>query len=461
MSEKELFELIKKGESDRAEFKSSLADINEIVEDVSGFSNSKGGKILIGISNSGKILGIEIGKDTVERLTNKIVSNTEPRVYPSITVTEIDKKKVIVIEVQEAEEKPVLAFGRGFKRVGKSTVRMSKEEIERMILEGKKVYWDSLICEEASLGDIDEEKVRLFLKKSKVERRLEIDEKIPVKEALKKLELLKDGKLTNAAILLFGKNPQRFFFQAETRCARFKGITPVEFTDMKVFGGSLIDQVENAVSFVLDHIPMRVVITGKPEREEIYEYPPFAIREAIVNAICHRDYTIMSNVQVRIFDDRIEVWGCGPLPEPLSIGDLKRKHESILRNPLIGKCFFLIKFIEQWGTGTNRMIESCLKHSLPEPEFELVAGNLVVTFWKDIYTEDYLKKMGLNEREIKAVMFVKKEEKITNKIYQELFGVSRQTATRELSNITQKGIFRQVGVRGKGTFYTLAQMTHK
>jgi ATP-dependent DNA helicase RecG len=453
--------LIKSGESERLEFKSSLADINEIVEDISAFSNSKGGKILVGVSNSGKILGLEIGKDTVERLTNKIVSNTEPKVYPNITTKNFDKKKVIVIEVQEAKEKPVFAFGRAFKRVGKSTLRMSKEEIERMILERKKVYWDSLICEEASLKDIDEEKVRWFLRKAKNERNFNINVEIPIREALERLELIKNGKLTNAAILLFGKNPQRFFYPAETRCARFKGISPVEFTDMKVFGGTLIEQVENTVSFVLDHIPMRVVITGKPEREEIYEYPPFAIREAIVNAICHRDYTIMSNVQVRIFDDRIEVWGCGPLPEPLSIGDLKRKHESILRNPLIGKCFFLIKFIEQWGTGTNRMIEACLKHGLPEPEFEMVAGNLVVTFWKDIYTEDYLKKMGLNEREIKAVMFVKKEGKITNKIYQELFDVSRQTATRELSNITQKGIFKQVGVRGKGTFYTLAQMTHK
>jgi ATP-dependent DNA helicase RecG len=182
---------------------------------------------------------------------------------------------------------------------------MNKEEIERMILERKKVYWDSLICEEASLKDIDEEKVRWFLRKAKNERNFNINVEIPIREALERLELIKNGKLTNAAILLFGKNPQRFFYQAETRCARFKGISPVEFTDMKVFGGTLIEQVENAVSFVLDHIPMRVVITGKPGREEIYEYPPFAIREAIVNAICHRDYTIMSNVQVRIFDDRI------------------------------------------------------------------------------------------------------------------------------------------------------------
>jgi ATP-dependent DNA helicase RecG len=250
--------LIKSGESESLEFKSSLADINEIVEDVSALSNSKGGKILVGISNSGKILGIEIGKDTVERLTNKIVGNTEPKVYPIITIKDVDKKKIIVIEIQEAKEKPVLAFGRAFKRVGKSTLRMGKEEIEKMILERKKVYWDSLICEEASLKDIDEEKVRSFLRKSKIERRLEIDEKIPVIEALKRLELIKDGKLTNAAVLLFGKNPQRFFYQAETRCARFKGISPVEFTDMKVFGGSLIDQVENAVSFVLDHIPLRL-----------------------------------------------------------------------------------------------------------------------------------------------------------------------------------------------------------
>jgi ATP-dependent DNA helicase RecG len=452
MNEKELLKMIKKGESESLVFKSSLAEINEIIEDVSAFSNLNGGKILVGISNSGKLLGIEVGKDTIERLTNKIVSNTEPKIFPNISVTKIGKKKIIVIEVKEAKEKPIFSFGKCFKRVGRSTLRMSKDEIERMILERKKVYWDSLVCETASLNDMDEEKVRLFLRKCKAERRLEIDEKIPVKEALERLGLIKGGKLTNAAVLLFGKNPQQFFLQAETRCARFKGISPVEFTDMKVFGGTLIEQVENAVSFVLDHIPMKVVITGKPEREEIYEYPPFAIREAIVNAICHRDYTLMSNVQVRIFDDRIEVWGCGPLPEPLTPEDLKKEHGSILRNPLIGKCFFLIKYIEQWGTGTNRIIEACIKHGLSEPLFQHIGGNFVVILRKYRITEDIIKT--LNERQKKAIEYLRIHKTITRSQYVKLVGCSQRTALRDFDELVKKEIVKKEG-KGKRTSYKL------
>lgn len=122
-----------------------------------------------------------------------------------------------------------------------------------------------------------------------------------------------------------------------------------------------------------------------------------ALREAITNAICHRNYKISSNVQIRIFDDRVEVWGYGSLPKPLTIEDLKKKHDSVLRNPLIGKCFFLIKYIEQWGTGTNRMIELCQKYRLPEPTFEEIGGSFVVTFRKSRISEEIMK--GLSEEE--------------------------------------------------------------
>jgi len=137
------------------------------------------------------------------------------------------------------------------------------------------------------------------------------------------LNLIKKDKLTNAAILLFGKNPQKFSLQAETRCARFKGTEPLEFIDMKVFGGNIIDQREDALEFVKEHIQLHAEIKGI-ERIEIWEYPIEAIREAATNALCHRNYKISSNVQIRIFDDRIEIWGCGPLPEPLTVEDLKK-----------------------------------------------------------------------------------------------------------------------------------------
>ena len=269
---------------------------------------------------------------------------------------------------------------------------------ERSILEKHKdkLYFDSQVCKEATLKDIDNIKIKKFLERASFERRLEINPNITPEEALGKLSLIKKDKLTNGAILLFGKNPQKFFLQAETRCARFKGIEPLEFIDMKVFGGNIIDQREDTLEFVKEHIQLHAEIKGT-ERIERWEYPIEAIREAVTNAICHRNYKISSNVQIRIFDDRIEIWGCGPLPEPLTVEDLRKKHDSVLRNPLIGKCFFLIKYIEQWGTGTNRMIKKCLSSGLPEPLFEEISGNLVVTFRGKI-TKEYLKGLDLNKR---------------------------------------------------------------
>ena len=284
-------ESIKKGESETVEFKPSLSQMNKIMESISAFSNTKGGIVIIGVSDKSEVLGVDIGKKTIESLANKIKQSTDPKVYPSIHV----------------------------------------EEIRNIALETSKVYWDERICERGDLEDIDKEKVRWFLRRAKYERRLELDPETPVREALEKLELLREGKLTNAAILLFGENPQSFFIQSETRCARFKGTKPLEFIDMKVFGGNIIDQREDALEFVKEHIKLHAEIKGT-EREEKWEYPIEAIREAITNAICHRNYETASNVQIRIFDDRIEIWGCGLLPEPLTPEDLKREHKSILTN---------------------------------------------------------------------------------------------------------------------------------
>ena len=443
----DLLTLIYKGENESLEFKKSLRLKEEIGQAVSAFSNASGGSILIGVTDEGTIIGIDIGRNTLEELANYIKRNTDPAIFPSVKILDADGKKIIVIEVKESAEKPVFFKNHAYKRVGKTNQQISSSEIRKLAKEsGVKVYWDERVCEEAKLEDIDEEKIRWFLRRARYERRLELDPETPFREALEKLELLKEGKLTNAAILLFGKNPQRCFIQSETRCGRFKGTKPLEFIDMKVFGGDIIDQREDAVEFVKEHIKLHAKIVGL-ERIETWEYPIDAIREAITNAICHRDYEISANVQVRIFDDRIEIWGCGPLPEPLTVEDLKERHRSILRNPLIGKCFFWIKFIEQWGTGTNRIIDACLNHGLPEPVFEELSGSLVVTLRNRI-TEEFLRGKGLNERQIKAVSYIREKGSVTNKEYQVLFDVSRITATRDLKLLEGEGILRHIG-KGK------------
>lgn len=444
---KEIEKLIKEGESQSFEFKQSLGLKEEIGETVSAFSNTNDGVILIGISDSGEVIGLELGDKTLEDLANYIRINTDPEIFPQIETHRIGDKDIIEIRIKESKEKPVFFKNHAFKRVGRTNQEISAGEIRKLAREERRMLsFDEEICKDASLKDIDEEKVKEFLKTASYERRLELDTKISASEALERLGLAREEKLTNAAVLLFGKNPQKIFPQAKIKCGRFKGIKPLEFIDMKVFAGNIIGQRENAIEFVKEHIKMEAKIVGI-ERVERWEYPLEAIREAITNAICHRDYGIKSDAQTRIFDDRIEIWGCGPLPEPLTTEDLKREHKSILRNPLIGKSFFLIKFIEEWGTGTNRIIEWCKEYNLPEPLFEEVAGSLVVTLRKKP-GEEFLREKGLNERQIKAVIYVIEKQTITNKEYQELFTVSKRTATSDLSDLVNKEIFKKIG-KGK------------
>ena len=443
---RELVKLLEEGESETVEYKPSLSQTDKILECVSAFSNTNGGTLVIGVKDNGEVVGVDIGKRTIENLANRIKQHTDPMVYPSICIEEFDAKHVVLLEVEEGKQKPVLASGRAYKSVGRTNQKLGSEAIRSLALETSKVYWDERVCEDASFDDIDEDKVHLFLQRAKYERRLELDPRTPGREALENLGLVSGGKPTNAAILLFGKNPQRFFSQAELRCARFKGVKPLEFIDLKVFDGTILEQRDDALEFVQEHIELHAKIVGL-ERLEIWEYPLDAIREAITNAICHRDYEISATVQVRIFDDRLEIWGCGPLPEPLSVEDLKKRHRSILRNPVIGKCFFWIKYIEQWGTGTNRIIDACLNQGLPEPIFEEFSGSLVVTLRK-LLTEEFLKEKGLNDRQIKAVSYIREKGSITNKAYQMLFGVSRTTATRDLKQLEGAGIVNRTG-RGK------------
>lgn len=203
------------------------------------------------------------------------------------------------------------------------------------------------------------------------------------------------------------------------------------------------------------------MVPGQVQREEKFEYPPDAIREAITNAVVHRDYESPSKVQVRVFDDYIEIWNPGKLPRGWTIEKLKQEHESIPGNPLLFKQLFWVKYVEDVGGGITDMINDCKEWGIPEPEFEDTGTSIIITFKKSVLTEEALEKLGLSERQKNAVEYIKEKKRITNKEYQDINSVSRQTASRELSDLTQKGILRQVGVTGKGTFYVLTQTPHK
>ncbi|MCD6144948.1 MAG: putative DNA binding domain-containing protein [Methanosarcinales archaeon] len=452
-------ELTHRGESQSLEFKESLKLKDEIGETVSAFSNSDGGTIIVGASDNGGVPGVDIGKNTLEELANYIKRNTDPHIFPSVKIQEVGRESVVVVEVKGSAEKPVFFKNHAYKRVGKTNQMISSSELRKLAKEsGGRVYWDERVCEDADLEDIEEEKVRWFLKEARHERGLDINESSSVEDALLRLKLLKAEKPTNGAVLLFGRDPQRKFIQSEIKCIRFKGVGVTgEMIDLRTVDGDVFDQLIEAEKFIFNNIALSAWIEdGKIQRQERWEYPPKAIREALANAISHRDYETTSKVQVRIFDDRMEFWNPGRLPEGWTVETLRHVHESIPGNPSIAKQFFWVKYIEEVGTGTNKIIEWCIDWGLPEPEFEFTGTSLVVTLWKSKLNEEYLNTLGLNERQREAISYMKEHKKITSKEYAELFSITDRTARNDLKSLLDKKILIQRGTSKKSTYYELS-----
>lgn len=219
--------------------------------------------------------------------------------------------------------------------------------------------------------------------------------------------------------------------------------------------GTLWEQVDGAMNYFRQHLQTSYGPAPEPAREVIWEYPLEALREAIINAVCHRDYTDHGHIQVRWFDDHMIILSPGTLVPPLRPEELKLPHRSYPRNPKIAEVFYFAGWIEQWGTGIQKILDECYQAGLPEPEWREEQGAVWLTFQKDILTEDYLRSLGLNERQIRAVMLVKEKGRITNTEYQRLCQVSKRTASEELRYLEAKGIFERVGKTGKGTHYRL------
>lgn len=312
---------------------------------------------------------------------------------------------------------------------------------------------------DASLDEISPERVRWFLERAQEERDYAIDPSFSVSRALTHLNLLDADRPLNAAILLFGRNPQRRFPTAETKCLHFHG-TEIRkpIPSYQRYKGDLFEQVDQAVDFVLSKLNRSVGTRDQgPTAPVVYEIPKDVIAEAVVNAIAHRDYASNAGTQVQVFADRVEVWNPGALPAGLTLEKLRTEHPSIPRNPLIADPLFLAHYIEKAGTGTLDMIEGCRVAGLPEPEFREDGSQFVLTLWRDWLTDTVIDGLELSKRQAEAVRFVRANRRIANTDYREQFGVSKATATCDLEHLVRIGVFEKVGTTGVGTHYILAR----
>lgn len=464
MRKKELSRIVGDDESDAIEWKPSLSQVNEIVESVSAFSNARGGRIIVGVSKSGKILGVKIGKDTIERLTNKIHQNADPKVHPDIIVKRIENKTVIIVKVKESLDKLVLAFGRPFKRVGKSTVKMSKEEYERLILEKhrERLQFDKQICKEARLEDIDKKKVNRYLSTREKIRKIKKPKDMPYEELLMNIGAAQkvNNRIipTNAGILFFGKYPKRFFIQSQLRVVKFKGkkvIHPV--IDRLDSANTLWEMIKEAEEFIRKSIRLLSFRTEKSfMREDKFEYPIKALREAIINALIHRDYRETADTRVFIFDDRIEMINPGTFPKDVT--PAKPIHKAV--NPVLCSLMYDVGFIEKYGSGIYMMRELCKKWEMKKPRYKLHPIETKLIFESKIKEPTLVKiekkiLKNLNERQKKAINYIREHKAITRKEYEKLCKISDRTANRELGELVKKGILQKKG-SGVKFYYELA-----
>ena len=440
-------------ENERNEFKKIWVD--EVLKDMAAFANHKGGEVWIGVQDDGEIIGFTCTDKENQKIVNQII--TLLTIRPSIQSEEIKGKPVLHISVPP--QQGLISYkGRYYTRVGSTNQQLSSEQMAQRVLQMSGQTWDATLTP-WGLDSIDAHQMERFLRLAK--------DRLPLAKSdegaagtLQKLNLVRDGKLTAAAALLLTAEPQRLFHEAKIMLGRFQGNT---ILDSHILAGSLWDQLDAAISQLRNMLNVRFDITVEEasiegfQRQEIWAYPLEAIREALLNAIIHRDYTILGNVEIRVYDDRLSIWNPGKLAPHISLKQLYEPvHPSIRRNPLIAEVFYYASLIERWGTGTTRIVQLCTERGLPTPIFEEYSGGIRTTLFQDPFAASVLDDLGLSKRQIKAVQHVKENGQISNKQYRELSNLSDVAALKDIQELVEKKILIKRG-RGPGTHYVLAQ----
>jgi len=270
---------------------------------------------------------------------------------------------------------------------------------------------------------------------------------------IENLKLTDKSLLKRAAVLLFHPDPEKFITGAFVKIGYFQSDTELIFQDE--IHGNLFEQVEKTIEILFTKYIKALISYEGIHRIETYEYPKDAVREALLNAIAHKDYAYGYPIQISVYDDKLMIWNEGRLPENWTVEKLLQKYSSKPRNPDIANAFFRAGYIEAWGRGTIKIIEQSRKHGLPTPEFKSEGSDFWIIFNKDIFNKEYLENLNLNGRQVKAVLYVKEKEKISNKEYQILNNVLYKTAYRDLEKLVEKTILIRKGEK-KGSYYVLS-----
>ena len=459
------------GESKNVEFKENLPEKSlKYMKSVVAFANGTGGKIIFGIADKTReVVGFD--KEDVfkkmDAIANAVSDSCEPAIIPDITLQTVDGKTVIVVEVFEGRQRPyyIKALGRDggvYVRVAGTTRLADEYMVKELLFEGSNRYYDQALCTGLNVTDEDIDTLCKAMKEQAVRNARTEEQKASIKDVgrqqLRSWGILieRDGKdfPSNAFAILTGNGG----LHVATQCGVFKGTTRAVFLDRRNYEGPLWEQVDEAVKFVLRNIRMGCRLEGV-YRQDIYELPPDSIRELIVNAIMNCSYIQASNIQVAIYDDRLEITSPGGLLPGVTI-DLMKEGFSKIRNRSLANAFAYMNLVEAWGSGIPKLMQAMKEYGLREPEFidmevafriNLYRGqNVVNDLNRDLNDLNHDLVDPKVDLETRLEEVIRKSPELTYKSLGEILAVSAATVKRTMAKMQQEGKIIREGSNRKG-----------
>ena len=443
-------------EKQNIEWKAKWKD--SYLEWICGFANAQGGKIYIGCNDDGKVIGLTNTRKLLEDIPNKI-RNAMSIIVDVNLLTEGEKEYIEIV----VPPYPVAISCKGvyYYRSGSTMQTLSGPELESFILRKRGASWDSMPLPGFTVNDIDDELVQKFkslaVKKGRVDRSV-LDES---KESLmEKLRLTNAGYYTNAAMLLFSKNPDKWHLGAYTKIGFFESDADLRYQDE--IHGSILEQVDKVMEVLhLKYMKAKISYEGI-QRIERYFVTDEALREALLNALCHKQYESCIPIQISVYEDCLYIANCGKLPENWTVDNLMSKHASRPYNPSIANVFYLAGLIESWGRGIEKICQSCIEDGSPLPEYTINSGDIMIKFTalEDRLIRSTTQKVGEKVGKKVGKKLSKTETVILNLLHEDpaysyvtlaqKAGISEKTVFIRIKSLKEKGILERVGSGRKG-----------
>jgi len=431
-------------ENQNTEFKESWRD--EYIKWICGFANAKGGKLFIGVNDCGQVVGIENSKKLLEDIPNKV--RDVLGIVVDVNVFEENGLEYIEI-VTDSYPSPINYKGQYHYRTGSTKQELKGHALDRFLLRKYGKTWDSSPLPYVTVDDLDRDTFEFFIKKALDSKRLE-EKDIPknYNELLEKLRLTEGSYLKCSAILLFHKEPQRFFTGSYVKIGYFESESVILYQD--VIEGNLFNQVEKTMDLLLTKYLKALISYEGISRIERYDYDTNALREIIHNAIVHNDYSRNVPIQIRVYHDKIRISNVGSLPETWTVETLLREHASEPFNPNIANAFFRAGYIESWGRGVNTVIELSKAYNGTVPTFTFLSG-LTVEFKSDYPNKKVDNRLGdrlgnkLGETREKIINYLYNDSKTSTRQLSKNLGISTTAVDKNLKFLKENGYIKRVG----------------